>query len=1154
VELLRDRLSCLVRFRVLGALELVEGTGAAVPMRSPGMRRLLAALLVHAGAVVPVDRLTDVLWGDDQPANPDNALQTLVSRLRRVLGDAELLLTRAPGYLLCAAADDIDAGAFAALVDQARTAAPHDAVTLLDSALALWRGPAYAEFADDEFARAEAARLNELRTIAAEVRVDAGLALGRPAEAAARAEALVAAHPLRERPHAQLMLALHRAGRQPDALGVYRRYRQHLNDELGLTPSAALQRLEGEILRQDPGLHPAEPAQPGPQPAGPPRPAVALIGRERDAGELANALEGSRVVTLTGVGGIGKTALALSVAPGAPVCELAAVTRADDVAPAVAHALGFPSLDAAVIGLAGTRRLLVLDNCEHVLDAAAAAVERLSGCPGVSVLSTSREPLDVAGERVLPLRPLALPDSDDVERLRDSPAVALLLARARDAGVEIELDADTAATVVALCTRLDGLPLAIELAAARTRSLAPAEILAHLEHRLDLLARPRRRGPPRHRSIDAAIAWSHERLPEPARRLFDRLGVFAGRFTAETARAVAGEPGEDLLGLVDRLDQLVAQSLLTVRSEQGRSWYGLLDTLRTFARTQLAERGELVTLQDRWVDALEAVARDVHRDMNRRNSPATWSALHTAQADLRAAVRHCLSRDDGPERVAVLLRPLTMTVHSGPAKPIAELADAALARWPDPARPGWAAVATVGAFAQLALHDLDRATRLAERALAAPRDDFAAVVARRTLLVCELTAGRPQQALRWADEAIAEAAAAQQPIMVDEVGPLRAVVLSALGRTDEAIAQARSSHDAAVAHGSTTLQSWAALIHGCLLALREPDAANSTLTALAQRCREIGYPLGEAASCRAVGAIELVSGRPGAAATWLGRALEAFLRIGNAPHLQVTLRWIAALVRNEPGRAAARLLATAGIVRTPTAEILERAWLDPLLADTGDVGSALPLGEAVVLARSQLARVAAAPAPSPATAVPVPDRFALAGAVWTVSFAGRTVQLPDSKGLRDLATLLARPGREVHSVELLAAAVEQADTGEVLDARARGSYEARIVELQGELAEAEERGDRGRADAASLELDLLVEQLAAARGLGGRARRSGGTAERARTAVTWRIRSAIKRIDQVHPDLGRHLRGAVRTGLWCSYQPERPVAWELTSVEAASTA
>ena len=177
----------------------------------------------------------------------------------------------------------------------------------------------------------------------------------------------------------------------------------------------------------------------------------------------------------------------------------------------------------------------------------------------------------------------------------------------------------------------------------------------------------------------------------------------------------------------------------------------------------------------------------------------------------------------------------------------------------------------------------------------------------------------------------------------------------------------------------------------------------------------------------------------------------------------------------------------------------------------------------------------------------------LEGSVWTVAFAGRAVRLPAAKGLTDLATLLARPGREVSCTELAGVAVEQPDTGEVLDEQARRQYEARIVELQDDLSEADAHGDRGRAEAANLELELLVEQLSVARGLGGRTRRSGGSAERARTAVTWRIRSAIKRIDAVHPDLGRHLRTAVRTGSWCSYQPEHPVAWELTPAGAAST-
>jgi hypothetical protein len=237
----------------------------------------------------------------------------------------------------------------------------------------------------------------------------------------------------------------------------------------------------------------------------------------------------------------------------------------------------------------------------------------------------------------------------------------------------------------------------------------------------------------------------------------------------------------------------------------------------------------------------------------------------------------------------------------------------------------------------------------------------------------------------------------------------------------------------------------------------------------------------------------------------------------------------------------------------PATELLERAWLDPRLPSSAD-RPAVPLPEAVALAHQVLAETATAPPAEPAEEPPVADRFALEGAVWAVTFAGRTVRLPDSKGMQDLATLLARPGREVHCTELAGAAVEQTDTGEVLDAQARRRYEGRIVELQGELAEAEEANDRGRAEAVGMELDLLVDQLVAATGLHGRSRRSGGTAERARTAVTWRIRAAIRRADALHPALGAHLRRAVRTGTWCSYQPEDAVEWQVNpAVGSAST-
>jgi predicted ATPase len=871
-----------------------------------------------------------------------------------------------------------------------------------------------------------------------------------------------------------------------------------------------------------------------------------LVGRDAELAALRGLLGTARVVTVAGVGGVGKTALARAAVADAPLCELAAVEDPDEVATAVAAALGFPSLDAAVVGLARAELTVVIDNCEHVLDAAAAAISRLvAACPAVTVLATSREPLDVPGERVLPLAPLDVPAGDDRASLRNCPAVQLLLARAGDAGVEIGLDAGTAPAIAALTRRLDGLPLAIELAAARTRSLTPAEILAHLQDRLDLLTRSRERGPARHRSLEAAIGWSHGRLPEPTRRFFDRLGVFAGRFTAETAQAVAAEPGEDLLRTVGHLDLLVGQSLLTVRRIAGRSWYGLLDTLREFARARLAERGELAAVQDRWVGALEVLARDAWAGLNATNTADSWSTAHAAEADLRAAVRRCLERDTGPDRAVALLRPFATTVHSGSADPIAALGEAVISRWPDRGSPLWATAAAVTAYAHAARHDLPRAAELAGLVLAGTPDAFAAWQARRTLAAAELTARRPGEALRWADEAVSGAAAAGLRSAANEAATLRALVMGALDRTAAATEQARAAGVEAAALGSGTLQAWAGLVHGCLVALTDPAAACTELEAVAARSYEAGYPLGEGAAYRALGAIALEHHDHAFAAAWLSRALEVFVRMGRAVHLQVTLRWTAALARatGRPGPAET-LRVAAGEARMPATELLERAWLDPRLPATAD-GPAVPLPEAVALAHQVLAETATAPPAEPADEPPVADRFALEGAVWAVTFAGRTVRLPDSKGMQDLATLLARPGREVHCTELVGAAVEQADTGEVLDAQARRRYEARIVELQGELAEAEEANDRGRAEAVGMELDLLVDQLVAATGLHGRSRKSGGTAERARTAVTWRIRAAIRRADALHPALGAHLRRAVRTGTWCSYQPEQAVEWEV---------
>ncbi|HLZ38190.1 MAG TPA: BTAD domain-containing putative transcriptional regulator, partial [Mycobacteriales bacterium] len=416
-----------MRLRVLGTLELVDGRrdgATSEALRSTRLRRLLAVLLVHAGSVVSVDRIADVIWGDSPPANPEAAVHNLVSRLRAALRtagasaddspDPVALLTRAPGYVLQATGDAVDAACFEDLAARARACAvdrPERAVELFDAALGLWRGVAYAEFADEDFARAEASRLEELRVSAVEDRVQATLDLGRCTEAIARLEALVAAHPLRERPHAQLILALYRAGRQADALAVYRDYRERLDEELGLEPSAALQRLQADVLRQDAALDPgpapgaapptgsptpsATPPLAGSSPAVPPvgnlpavgdPPAVGnlpavlpdLVGRDETLAAVSESLGEARVVTLVGAGGVGKTSVALHAAARAPrcadgvwLCELAGVAEPEAVADALASVLGVQQrqgltvVERLVEYLRPKHLLLVLDNCEH---------------------------------------------------------------------------------------------------------------------------------------------------------------------------------------------------------------------------------------------------------------------------------------------------------------------------------------------------------------------------------------------------------------------------------------------------------------------------------------------------------------------------------------------------------------------------------------------------------------------------------------------------------------------------------------------------------------------------------------------------------------------------------------------------------------------
>jgi predicted ATPase/DNA-binding SARP family transcriptional activator len=601
--------------RVLGTVEIRSDGVPRLAAGAARTRRLLALLTLRAGQPVSVDAVAETLWGEDQPDHPAASVQTLVSRLRRLLADTPGVdvLTTAGGYLLAVDDDALDVRRFEELAARGARLLDEDPVAaaeILDEALALWTGDAFGELAEEEPFRAEAARLEELRATAVEDRAEAGLRLGRHHEVAARLEPLVAAAPLRERRRAQLILARHRAGRTADALAAYQDYRDVLVEELGLEPSAALQSLHAAVLRDDPELawRPTPtPAQPAPVPR-PPAPGPALVGRDRAIEEVTQAVTAGGVVTLIGPGGVGKSSLARVVAAavsatledGAYVVDLGPVTDPVTVPHAVASSLDIPvgvGADAAehvTAWLAPQQALLVLDNCEHLLDAVCVLAEAVRrSAPDVRVLLTSQTPVGLPDEQLIAVPPLPVEAPDGTGR--PGPAVELFLARARSHDPAFALTSENADDVAAVCRRLDGLPLAVELAAARVRGMTPSELAARLSGRFRLLHGGRRTARDRHRTLRALVDWSYGLLEPRQQRAFEVLSVFAGRFTLDQAERLLpqGLPDSDLDAgdAADLVLTLVDRSMVMSRPGSPTT-YRMLETLRAYGRERLAERGE----------------------------------------------------------------------------------------------------------------------------------------------------------------------------------------------------------------------------------------------------------------------------------------------------------------------------------------------------------------------------------------------------------------------------------------------------------------------------------------------------------------------------------------------------------------------------------
>ncbi|HET8820991.1 MAG TPA: hypothetical protein VFM57_05550, partial [Thermoleophilaceae bacterium] len=737
-------------------------------------------------------------------------------------------------------------------------------------------------------------------------------------------------------------------------------------------------------------------------------------------------------------------------------------------------------------------------------------------------------------------------------------AVELFADRARLAVWDFELADGNAGAVAHICERLDGLPLAIELAAARIRSLSPAEIAQHLDRRFELLARPRARGAERHRTLRATVDWSYRLLEDDERLVFERLSVVASRCDAEAARAICGGGGVPPESVLDLLHRLVERSLVTTRTDGGVTLFGMLETLREYARDRLRDRGELEHMRDLHADWYALLADRQARDVESDWTLEIFNQGMAAFEEVRTACAWAVEHDSSPLRAFRLVRPLWALAHSSHAREIATMCEEALRRWPEGGGEMRQVALGAAAVAHLVSGDADASrARSAEAERAEAEGAGPALLAHRAAaLVSYVFDADPEATLERIERVVALAGKLGVRTIEAEMSVLGAQAMAASGRRQEAVAAAEAVRDRARELGSPFLEAWAVYIIGTILIDDEPERAEACFRESLATASTTKYSLTVGNSMRQLARLAARAGRDEEAAGLFGDAIAHFA--GTEDHSQTwdALRSTSLLLAARGRRdLAARVLASSH--RDPRARAvppLEAAEINGLADELdAEMRAAVParLGELVQLVTAEL-RDNVHPTSAPATPEAAPgadNEFRRDGEMWRLAFDGESVHMPDLKGLHDLARLLAAPGDEIHVLDL-GAAVDgvspQGHAGELLDAEARAAYKARIDELREERELAEAANDTVRAERAREELDAIGAALTSAYGLGGRARKAGDQAERARSAVTWRIRSAISRVEAVHPALGRHLKNSVRTGTFCSYAPEQPVDWQLT--------
>ncbi|MEU2789872.1 AAA family ATPase [Streptomyces sp. NPDC007100] len=891
-----------------------------------------------------------------------------------------------------------------------------------------------------------------------------------------------------------------------------------------------------------------------------PAPLTTFVGRRREAAGVCARLERGRLVTLTGPGGAGKSRLAIEVATalkaryrhGVWFVELAGLSDPLLLTHAVAAGLDVPEQAGRALPEVLTERLrdaallLVLDCCEHLVEAVAQLVLRLlSACRHLRVLATSRERLGVPGEALWPVAGLAAPPEHVGEAgVMEYDAVRLFVDRATAVEPEFAVTGSNAAAVARICRKLDGLPLAIELAAARTNALDAPQLSKWLDDRFRLLAWESRAPLPRHRTLDRVVEWSYDLLSEAQRALFERLAVFAGAFTLEAAEAVAAADADGAAELGGLILQLVDKSLVTVVPQHTPTRYRLLETLRAYGLERLRRRGELETLSAQHAAYFLNLAEQAWERFRGPHQAVWLNRLKSEHDDLRAALEWLLaSREvDGAVRLAGALASF-WDVQGRYAEGCVWLGRALGADHEGTAKGRVRALIGLGLLAVIQ-GDLERAWHSCSEAEQLSRRDGdlqGLVCALQYLGFGALLLGNPDHAVEVLGESLDAALKTGEPWLVGWSYLFLAMVEVTRRDFARAVRHGRTAFGLLCEAGEPKSIAWAELTLGTASwGLGDIEDARARTGEALRLFHKLDAPWGLAEVFQITAMLALPVHHWERAAALFGASDTARKQSG-AALLPFLKRWRAA------GIAKAR--AELGGQRFDTAREHGRRW--PLeaavLAATAELGTALPPPPAAAPAPAAGARDASAEAPQQAT-------LRRQGDYWALAHGGHVIHLKHAVGLGYLARLLGEPDREFLARDLAAAergaprgtpvapegpaSSGPGDAGPALDARAKAAYRRRLRELAEELDEAERFNDTARAERARVELDAVTEQLAGAVGLGGRDRRAASDSERARLSVTKALKSAVKRIAVHDPVLGLHLERSIRTGAYCSYAPD----------------